>query len=964
MIRHLRRVLDPEGVGRPADAQLLERFLRDRDGAAFESLVWRHGGMVLDLCQRLLRHAQDAEDAFQATFLILVRKAHTIGKRDSVGSWLYKVAYRVALEAKTRSARRTACERQAPVRSPAGPEAEAVWRELRPVLDDEVSRLPEKYRAAFILCCLEGKSLEEAATQLGCPRATVGTRVARARTRLRGRLVRRGVVLSAAGLAAALATAPASASCPAALVEAAVQTGLAALAGGAAAPASITALAAAALKPVLPVRTWLVLLTLLATLATAGTAGLLRCARPAREPEPAPDAASRRPAEQPGPPWGWSSRSDHPAAFAVGRDAAVAHGGEASGYVQFGPTDPEAFGVLRQTIRAEKYRGRRVRLTGWLRTRGEGRAGLWMRVDGEDLTLALDNMEARPATGTTDWARRALVLDVPAEACEISFGVWRKGPGRAWVDDLVIEPAGADAATTNILSTPTPIYRCGAEPPANPVNLDFEDPTPTPPAPESPAAWVGFHSRESGHAPVLVVTREDGTVERYPAVADAVVLSYSPDQECGRLGELALSLNDTNRTLVRFDAPAAGKVRQATLVLRSRPSAYLPRRPFAVGVHALRGAWAEDDVTWNNQPAYAPDAAATATLDPLAREVRIDVTRLVRGPGASRHGWLLKVLDPLPGAAPALPSREPERALLALLPWEKSVAGARRKARDEKKLVLACVRAGLEEDGATPDEQMLLATALADPDVLALVRARFVPIRVRYRPWEYQEARRGHPPVPDPLRELGVTLAETRAPALVVVSPDGAALAHLTDVKDLDRDAALRFLLQTLPPGSPSTEGQDAWALLAAGRLDEAARAFPTRGAREAAYGASRLASLHGDYERALRLAEPLARSAGAYRHEGRYESAYALMRLGRAAALPAFREVVEGPPGPRSADAAYYMGCLLFQGGDVDGARAVWAALAAKSPDTAAAARARARLARPGQMARTEHLAVPPAAS
>src|SRR6266852_9688970 len=100
LIRHIRKMVEPDGIGSLSDAQLLERFLNHRDEAAFEVLVWRHGAMVLSLCRRVLRHEQDAEDAFQATFLTLVRKAHSIGKRRAVASWLYKVAFRIALEAK------------------------------------------------------------------------------------------------------------------------------------------------------------------------------------------------------------------------------------------------------------------------------------------------------------------------------------------------------------------------------------------------------------------------------------------------------------------------------------------------------------------------------------------------------------------------------------------------------------------------------------------------------------------------------------------------------------------------------------------------------------------------------------------------------------------------------------------------------------------------------------------------
>jgi RNA polymerase sigma factor (sigma-70 family) len=187
-----------------ADAELLRRFVSTRDESAFELLVWRHGVMVLGVCRRVLRHEQDIEDAFQATFLALLRGAGSISKQESVSSWLFKVAHRVALRARTDSTRRAQRERRAAI-----PEAvevaagtETVWRDLQPVLDDELARLPAIYRTCFLLCCVEGRTVEQAAHELGCPRSTVGNRLARARARLRARLTRRGVSLPAALLSA------------------------------------------------------------------------------------------------------------------------------------------------------------------------------------------------------------------------------------------------------------------------------------------------------------------------------------------------------------------------------------------------------------------------------------------------------------------------------------------------------------------------------------------------------------------------------------------------------------------------------------------------------------------------------------------------------------------------------------------------------------------------------------------
>ena len=184
LLQHLRRIVGPQSGGL-TDAQLLDRFVDEHDEAAFEVLVWRHGPMVLSVCRRILRHEQDAEDAFQATFLTLVRKARSIGKRQAVAGWLYKVAYRIALEAKTLASKRHVHERQEAgtleaLANQPGTES-TVWRDLRTVLDEEVNRLPEKYRTPLILCYFEGKTYEEAARELGCPKGTVSIRLMRAR---------------------------------------------------------------------------------------------------------------------------------------------------------------------------------------------------------------------------------------------------------------------------------------------------------------------------------------------------------------------------------------------------------------------------------------------------------------------------------------------------------------------------------------------------------------------------------------------------------------------------------------------------------------------------------------------------------------------------------------------------------------------------------------------------------------
>src|SRR5262249_40639286 len=201
------------------DGELLARFVASREQAAFEELMRRHGPMVLRVCQRVLQHVQDAEDAFQATFMVLTRKAGSVAKQESVASWLYGVAYRVALEARSLTAKRRAHETQRPEsvleeKLPASIAAEPTCQDLRRMLDDELQCLPEKYRSSVVLCYFEGKTPAEAAQQLHCQTEALQKRLERARVMLASRLTRRGVALSASGLAGLLAQETATAAVP------------------------------------------------------------------------------------------------------------------------------------------------------------------------------------------------------------------------------------------------------------------------------------------------------------------------------------------------------------------------------------------------------------------------------------------------------------------------------------------------------------------------------------------------------------------------------------------------------------------------------------------------------------------------------------------------------------------------------------------------------------------------------
>jgi RNA polymerase sigma factor (sigma-70 family) len=235
VVRHIGRLVAADARRELSDTELLQHFAVDREEQAFASLFHRHGPLVWSICYSVLQHRQDTEDAFQATFLLLARRAGSIRKTEAVASWLYRVAHRVATKAGQNMARRRIArqeclahcqEKQGDQRQFSPPETEAAWRELQAVLNEEVERLPEKYRPPFIMCCLEGKTGPEAARQLGWKVGTVTGRLTEARKLLQRRLSRRGVALSSVLAAVTVAHARA-ATASAALAEGTVKAALA-----------------------------------------------------------------------------------------------------------------------------------------------------------------------------------------------------------------------------------------------------------------------------------------------------------------------------------------------------------------------------------------------------------------------------------------------------------------------------------------------------------------------------------------------------------------------------------------------------------------------------------------------------------------------------------------------------------------------------------------------------------------
>lgn len=214
------------------DSQLLYRFISERDESAFAELVHRQGPLVLTICRRVLGNEEDAEDAFQAVYLVLVRKAKSIRRLDSLASWLHGVAYRLASKAKIAAARRRRHEKEVAAMTKSEIQDKPLGHDLAAAIHEEMHRLPERYRAPLVLCLLGGKSTDDAASTLGCPRGTIATRLARGRTLLCTRLTRRGITLSVGLIAAALSQ-KTMAAVPRVLFRSVVQAAMQSLGGSA-----------------------------------------------------------------------------------------------------------------------------------------------------------------------------------------------------------------------------------------------------------------------------------------------------------------------------------------------------------------------------------------------------------------------------------------------------------------------------------------------------------------------------------------------------------------------------------------------------------------------------------------------------------------------------------------------------------------------------------------------------------
>jgi RNA polymerase sigma factor (sigma-70 family) len=268
-------VLLSDGAGL-TDGQLLGCFVEHRDETAFAALVRRHAAMVWGVCRRLLG-PQDADDAFQAAFLVLVRKAGSIVPRERVANWLYGVAYQTALQARRNTARRRGREKQVTAMPEAPAAEQGPWTDLKPLLDQELSRLPDAYREAIVLCDLEGKTRREVARQLCVPEGTVASRLARARTMLTKRLTRHGLIITGGTLGTVLSRSVCRAGAPNSLVYATIKAATIVAAGQAASMISVkvAALTEGVLKTMFLMKLKTVTAVVFVLVALSGAAGLM-----------------------------------------------------------------------------------------------------------------------------------------------------------------------------------------------------------------------------------------------------------------------------------------------------------------------------------------------------------------------------------------------------------------------------------------------------------------------------------------------------------------------------------------------------------------------------------------------------------------------------------------------------------------------------------------------------------------
>jgi hypothetical protein len=338
-----------------------------------------------------------------------------------------------------------------------------------------------------------------------------------------------------------------------------------------------------------------------------------------------------------------------------------------------------------------------------------------------------------------------------------------------------------------------------------PTGADAPHAVPTeqrPAVPADPArGWVKTPTKEGGGGPALTIRHADGRTEALAPSADTMLIAYIPQGVFGAHPNASLDAAGQNRILLRYALPAGARVERAELSLRFEHGAWQLVHPLEIAVRRVTGAWEEGSVRWDGAPEVEAEPALTFTIPKETGLVTVDVTPLVQTPGDAT-GWLLAAAKPLtPEPAPAPPSAPPRgeeggvaHRLLALHAWAPSPAAALERARAEQRLVLTVVRPSYEERVAAPAEEILLATALSDPDVLRVVTERFVPYRTWVHGWYWTFGRAA----PDPLAPLGASAGTVKPPALLVTDASGAEVARMTGIGALEPARLLRFLSAAL----------------------------------------------------------------------------------------------------------------------------------------------------------------------
>jgi RNA polymerase sigma factor (sigma-70 family) len=492
------------------DAELLNAFVLGQDEAGFRELVDRRIGFVYAVNLRRLREAHLAQDATQAVFIALARKAARVACCPSVIGWLHRSCCYESLNlmrAQTnRLARETEAERLGTTTGGSLPSGDSGALEV--VLDEILNELPDKDREIILARYFSNHSYAEIGEKTGHTENAARMRADRALVRLRDRLASRGFP-SAAAVLAGLLPSYAAAAAPTGLATIVANTALTTLGTGAVSASLlfsmsttkiVTATAVFALAGFVGFETYQNsklrreladlrqqtghatekyqnLEQRFAALQLKETGAGTVAAPPAQRTERAP-VQPAAPLKPPAPagvtrivPAGWHANGSNTKAFEVGVDQNQSFGGVASAYVKSVDDSAEKnFGGMMQSTSADQYKNQRVRLTGWIKTQdaNDGGAHLWLRVDGQTRgqSLGFDNMNKRAPTGTNDWEEHSIVLDVPAEATSLNYGFVLGGKGQMWVNGVNIEQVGPEVPTTNMLTPPKPL-------PSAPVNLGF-----------------------------------------------------------------------------------------------------------------------------------------------------------------------------------------------------------------------------------------------------------------------------------------------------------------------------------------------------------------------------------------------------------------------------------------------------------------------------------------------------------